>query len=131
MSEITMSDAVRDLMAMDAEVVPARMIAPVLKMSESVLIHRVKSGEWDPDILGKYVISGNRVKFLRKDFLIKCGFMKPEPEGPTMEQLLTEILQCVKVIYRYVQLKVLEGEKNRQCGNTDGDPGTREKGINL
>ena len=131
MSEITMSDAVRDLMAMDAEVVPARMIAPVLKMSESVLIHRVKSGEWDQDTLGKYVISGNRVKFFRKDFLIKCGFMEPEPEGPTMEQLLTEILQCVKVIYRYVQLKVLEGEKNRQCGNTDGDPGTREKGINL
>jgi len=125
------SEPVRLLMAMTDETVSAKYLAPILKMSESVIVKYAKDGTWDQDNLGKFVISGGHVKFFRKDFLIKCGFMEPEPEGPTMEQLLTEILQCVKVIYRYVQLKVLEGEKNRQCGNTDGDPGTREKGINL
>jgi len=125
MSEITMSDAVRDLIAMDAEVVPARMIAPVLKMSESVLIHRVKSGEWDPDILGKYVISGNRVKFFRKDFLVKCGFMEPEKEEDPMHEALTilgQLLEGQITIMRAlsIMLEHMKEEKNRQCGNTDG-----------
>ena len=96
MSEITTSDAVRDLMAMDAEVVPARMIAPVLKMSESVLIHRVKSGQWNEDALGRVVVSGNRVKFFRKDFLQKCGFIDPDPEEVTIKQLLSDIRDELK-----------------------------------
>ena len=115
MSEITMSDAIRDLMAMDAEVVPARMIAPVLKMSESVLIHRVKNGEWDQDAMGKVVISGNRVKFFRKDFLVKCGFLKPEPEGPTAEDLLFRIIELLTDLSW-----MIADIRNRQCGNTDG-----------
>ena len=125
MSEITMSDAVRDLMAMDAEVVPARMIAPVLKISESVLIHRVKNGEWDQDAMGKVVFSGNRVKFLRKDFLVKCGFMEPEKEEDPMHEALTmlgQLLEGQSTIMRAlsVMLEHMKEEKNRQCGNTDG-----------
>ena len=90
-----MNDAVLRLMAMTDEVVPARLIAPVLKMSESILIHRVKTGQWNEDALGKVVISGNRVKFFRKDFLQKCGFIEPEPEEPTERQLLMRIIELL------------------------------------
>ena len=85
------TDDVRALMNMNAEVVPPKYIAPVLKMSESVLIHRVKSGEWDENVHGKVIVSGHRVKFFRIDFLQKHGFIdKPKPEK-TVEQLLQEI----------------------------------------
>lgn len=90
-----MNDAVQRLMEMTDEVVPARLIAPVLKMSESILIHRVKTGQWNEDTLGKVVISGNRVKFFRKDFLQKCGFLQPEPEEPTERQLLMRIIELL------------------------------------
>ena len=90
-----MNDAVQRLMEMTDEVVPARLIAPVLKMSESILIHRVKTGQWNEDALGKVVISGNRVKFFRKDFLHKCGFIEPEPEEPTERQLLMRIIELL------------------------------------
>ena len=97
-----MTDAVRTLMAMNAEVVPAKYIAPVLKMSESVLIHRVKSGEWDQDALGKYVISGHRVKFFRKDFLQKCGFVSADKPERTAEQLLKEISDRLDILTKAV-----------------------------
>ena len=109
MSEITTSDAVRDLMAMDAEVVPARMIAPVLKMSESVLIHRVKSGQWNEDALGRVVVSGNRVKFFRKDFLQKCGFIDLDPEYPPTEKMLQQIWEALMDIR--ILLKAIANEK--------------------
>ena len=95
MKDMMMSDAVQHLMVMTDEVVPARLIAPVLKMSESILIHRVKTGQWNEDTLGKVVISGNRVKFFRKDFLQKCGFIEPEPEEPTERQLLMRIIELL------------------------------------
>ena len=97
-----LTDAVRTLMAMNAEVVPAEYIAPVLKMSKSVLIHRVKSGQWDQDALGKYVISGNRVKFFRKDFLQKCGFISAEKPGKTTEQQLEEIRSLLDILTKAV-----------------------------
>lgn len=87
----TITEPVRQLMAMDCEVVSAKYIAPVVKMSESVIIHRVKSGEWDPEMLGKYVISGNRVKFFRKDFLQKCGFIEPDMPERTVVQAIDDL----------------------------------------
>ena len=78
-------------MNMNAEVVPAKFIAPIMKMSPGVIIHRVKNGEWDQDANGKYFINNKRVKFFRIDFLQKHGFIdKPKPEK-TVEQLLQEI----------------------------------------
>jgi len=91
------SEPVRNLMAMSSEVVSAKHIAPVLHMSESVLIHRVKSGQWDQDALGKVVVSGNRVKFFRKDFLQKCGFLEKEPEARTDSDRLDEIIELIRV----------------------------------
>lgn len=78
--QITMNDAVQHLMAMNSEVVSAKYIAPILKMSESVIVKYAKDGTWDQDKLGKFVISGGHVKFFRKDFLQKCGFLEPEKE---------------------------------------------------
>ena len=93
----TITGPVAALMAMDAEVVSAKHIAPVLKMNEGILIHRVKSGQWDPDVLGKYVISGNRVKFFRKDFLVKCGFVAPDPPEKTDSDRLDELIELIRV----------------------------------
>lgn len=111
MNQIPMSEAVRHLMEMNSEVVSAKYIAPVLKMSESVIVKYAKDGTWDADRLGNYVISGGRVKFFRKDFLQKCGFLEPEKEAPKVEQLLAEILQGVKLICGYIHLKVQEEKK--------------------
>jgi hypothetical protein len=93
-----MSEAVRHLMAMTDETVSAKYIAPILHMSESVIVKYAKDGTWDQEHLGKYVISGNRVKFFRKDFLIKCGFMEPEKEGPTVEQQLEQVIKLLSNI---------------------------------
>ena len=68
------SEAVKALMAMPEDVVPAKAIAPVLKMHPSVIVHQAKSGEWDRGICN-YVISGRRVKFFRVDFLKKGGWI--------------------------------------------------------
>ena len=95
MKDMMMSDAVQHLMDMNCEVVSAKYIAPILKMSESVIVKHVKDGIWDADRLGNYVVSGGRVKFFRRDFLQKCGFMEKEPEGPTERQLLERIVQLL------------------------------------
>ena len=88
-------DPVQALMAMTDETVSAKHIAPILKMDPSVIVKYAKEGKWDQERLGKFVISGNRVKFFRKDFLQKCGFMEPEPEEPDTEKLILEQLVAV------------------------------------
>ena len=88
-----MSEAVRHLMAMTDETVSAKYIAPIVKMSESVIVKYAKDGTWN---LCRYVVSGNRVKFFRRDFLEKCGFVEPEPEEVTVKQLLAEIRDELK-----------------------------------
>lgn len=81
------SPEVLALMSMTDEVVPASALAPIVKMHPSVIIEYAKRGQWD---LCKYVRSGNRYKFFRKDFLQRCGFIeKQEDDIPT--QLLAEL----------------------------------------
>ncbi len=41
------------------------------------------------------MISGGHDKFFRKDFLVKCGFMEPEKEGPTVEQRLDRMIELL------------------------------------
>ena len=91
-----MSDPVKVLMEMADETVSAKYIAPILKMNPSVIVKYAKDGTWDADRIGKYVISGGHVKFFRKDFLVKCGFMEPEKEEPTVEQQLLETLKDIR-----------------------------------
>ena len=116
-----MSEAVRHLMAMTDETVSAKYISPIVKMSESVIIKYAKDGTWN---LCRYVVSGNRVKFFRRDFLQQCGFVDPEPEEKTAEQLLMEMLEEVRAMRTEMQ-------KIRQCCNTDGDPEPGRKEITL
>ena len=102
------SEAVRVLMAMPDEVVSAKYIAPILRMSPDVIIKRAKDGEWDQDNLGKFVLSGDRVKFFRKDFLQKCGFMDPEPEEDSTDKLilkqLIEVNEGIRMICQQLTL---------------------------
>ena len=93
-----MNDPVKVLMEMTDETVSAKHIAPILKMNPSVIVKYAKDGTWDADRLGNFVISGGHVKFFRKDFLVKCGFMEPEKEKPTMDQLLKELVIRLKVV---------------------------------
>lgn len=109
-----MSEAVRNLMAMSDETVSAKYIAPILRMAESVIIKYAKDGTWDQEHLGKYVISGNRVKFFRKDFLQKCGFIEPDPEYPSTEQMLQQIWEAMMDIR--ILLKAIANEKTAGAG---------------
>jgi hypothetical protein len=98
-----MSEAVRHLMAMTDETVSAKYIAPILHMSESVIVKYAKDGTWDADRLGNFVISGGHVKFFRKDFLQKCGFVSPDPPELTTAQALEDLreeLHEIRLILR-------------------------------
>lgn len=109
-----MNDPVKVLMEMEDETVSAKYIAPILKMNPSVIVKYAKDGTWDADRLGKYVISGGHVKFFRKDFLVKCGFMEPEKEEPTDHQLLEKIWELLMEIR--ILLKVIVNEKPAGAG---------------
>ena len=86
-----MVDPVHVLIDMKDETVSAKYLAPIVKMSESVIVKYAKEGKWDQDKLGKFVISGGRVKFFRRDFLQKCGFIPKDEPKRTVEDLLDEI----------------------------------------
>lgn len=88
---------VQRLIDMDVEVVSAKHIAPIVKMNESVIIHYAKTGQWN---LCKYVISGDRVKFFRKDFLQQCGFIDPEPEEPTEKEVILAAISALETILK-------------------------------
>ena len=62
--DYTHSPEVQELMDREDELVPAAAIAPIVHMNESVIIRYAKTGKWDQENLGKFVISGNRVKFI-------------------------------------------------------------------
>ena len=74
----TYTEPVLALMACSDEVVPAYMIAPILKMKPDVMIKYAKEGKWRTEICN-YVVSGEgkgaHVKFFRIDFLKKGGWI--------------------------------------------------------
>ena len=84
--------ALEALKASTEEMVSANQIAPILHMNPGVIVKYAKDGTWNQDTLGKFVISGDRVKFFRRDFLQKCGFLEPEPEEKSTETLILEQL---------------------------------------
>ena len=69
------SEAVRNLMACDSEMVYAADLAPVLKMHPSVIVKYAKDGKW-PTTICNYIVSGRCVKFFRIDFLKKGGWIQ-------------------------------------------------------
>ena len=73
MGLIVYSDPVRELMAMTDEVVPARVLAPIVKMHPQEIINQARTGEWKRC---EFIFSGRRVKFFRIDFLRKGGWIQ-------------------------------------------------------
>ncbi len=92
-----MNDPVKVLMEMTDEVVSAKYLAPILHMDPSVIVKYAKDGTWNQERNGGFVISGEgpgaHVKFKRVDFLRKWGFLEPEKEEPTIEQLLMRLIE--------------------------------------
>ena len=114
-----MNDPVKVLMEMTDETVSAKYIAPILKMNPSVIVKYAKDGTWDADRLGKYVISGGHVKFFRKDFLQKCGFMEPEKEEDPTREILTmlgKMLEGQSTIMRALSLMLNHQMKEKTAG---------------
>lgn len=68
------SDAIYRLIDLGSEMVTAADIAPVVRMHPEVIIRYAKTGQWPREICN-YVVSGNRVKFFRIDFLKKGGWI--------------------------------------------------------
>jgi hypothetical protein len=79
------------------EMVTAAQIAPILHMNPGVIVKYAKDGTWIQDNMGKFIISGDRVKFFRRDFLQKCGFIPKDEPNRTVEDLLQELIEVVRV----------------------------------
>jgi hypothetical protein len=71
--------------------VTAAQIAPVLHMNPGVIVKYAKDGTWIQKNMGKFIISGDRVKFFRRDFLQKCGFIPADPPERTTTQALDDL----------------------------------------
>lgn len=56
------------------EMVTAADIAPIVRMNPQVIIKYAKEGKWPREVCN-YIVSGNRVKFFRIDFLKKGGWI--------------------------------------------------------
>ena len=89
------------------EMVTAAQIAPVLHMNPGVIVKYAKDGTWKPDIWGKFIISGERVKFFRRDFLQKCGFIPKDEPKLTVEDRLDELIAIEKDIQEGIHLMCL------------------------
>lgn len=97
--------ALEALKASTEEMVSANQIAPILHMNPGVIVKYAKDGTWNQDTLGKFVISGDRVKFFRRDFLQKCGFLQPDPEKPTQEDMfwkIWELLADIRILVKAI-----------------------------
>ena len=68
------SQPILDLINRRDEVVTAADIAPIVRMNPQVIIRSAKEGRW-PVTICNYIVSGNRVKFFRVDFLKKGGWI--------------------------------------------------------
>ena len=68
------SEPIYALMDRTDELITAADIAPIVRMHPSVIIKYAKDGTWPKDICN-YIVSGNRVKFFRVDFLRKGGWI--------------------------------------------------------
>lgn len=68
------SDEIWALMDRKDELITAADLAPIVRMHPSVIVRYAKEGKWPREICN-YIVSGNRVKFFRMDFLRKGGWI--------------------------------------------------------
>ena len=88
---------VQRLIDMEDEVVTAKDLAPIVKMHPQTIVEYAKTGQWN---LCRFVVSGDRVKFFRKDFLQQCGFIDPEPEEPTEKEVILAAISALETILK-------------------------------
>lgn len=69
------------LMEREDEMITAADIAPIVRMKEDTIIKYAKNGQWPREVYN-YIVSGNRVKFFRVDFLRKCNWLESRKENP-------------------------------------------------
>lgn len=99
-------EAINIMMMMESVTVNADLIAQALGMNPGVLRKHVKDGDYH---ISEYDVSGDRVRFFRKDFLQKIGEMPVDPEEPTDHQLLEKIWESLMDIR--ILLKAIANEK--------------------
>ena len=99
------SDEVYALIGRTDEFVSARDLAPICHMNPGVIVNYAKTGKWT---LSEYVISGNRVKFSRLDFLRKMGFI---PEEAPQKDVLAAVLDELKEIRQLLAAEMERKEK--------------------
>lgn len=91
-------EAINIMMMMESVTVNADLIAQALGMNPGVLRKHVKDGDYH---ISAYEVSGDRVRFFRKDFLQKIGELPPDlPERTTAQALddLREELHEIRLI---------------------------------
>lgn len=99
-------EAINIMMMMESVTVNADLVAQALGMNPGVLRKHVKDGDYH---ISAYEVSGDRVRFFRKDFLQKIGEMPEDPEAPTDHQLLEQIWEVLADIR--ILLKAIVNEK--------------------
>ena len=107
-NDIRDNEYMRALIECDQEVVPASMIAPIIRMHPSTMIDHVRKGEWN---LCATVISGDHVKFFRRDFLRNAGLIDAKDE------LIMQVLEELKELRRLVEFAMKGAETNDQEDN--------------
>lgn len=103
------SEPVLALMERKDEMITAADIAPIVHMHKDVIIQYAKTGRWD---LCEYVISGERVKFSRIDFLRRMGFI-PRDARPGLtitEQVLHELTSIRALIMDLIEARKEAGQ---------------------
>lgn len=111
----TQRDAIEIMKMMQSTVVNADLIAQALGMNPGVLRKHVKDGEYK---ISAYEVCGNRVRFFRKDFLQKIGEIPEDPPERTVEDLLMELIEVVRV-QNTMLMEICAYVKNpASCGNS-------------
>ena len=115
-------EAINIMMMMESVTVNADLIAQALGMNPGVLRKHVKDGDYH---ISAYEVSGDRVRFFRKDFLQKIGELPPDlPERTTAQALddLREELHEIRLILM-AQLSIgplMRLDELKQKEKTDG-----------
>lgn len=118
----TQREAIEIMKMMESVTVNADLIAQALGMNPGVLRKHVKDGDYH---ISAYEVSGDRVRFFRKDFLQKIGELPPDlPERTTAQALddLREELHEIRLILM-AQLSIgplMRLDELKQKEKTDG-----------
>ena len=87
-------EAIDIMKRMDTVTVIPALVAQALGMNPDVLRKHARDGEYK---ISAFEVTGNTVRFFRKDFLQKIGEMDPDPEARTDSDRLDEIIELIRV----------------------------------